>query len=129
MAYLHHRLRWLPLLIIMGVIFFLSHLPGDSIHLPQSYNTDKLAHAAAYCALGLSYLYGVPPRWRSRAPWLSGGSMVMFCLLYGLVDEFHQSFVPGRMVSGADVLADGMGGLVAWACSAAWQRWRGKGRA
>jgi len=127
MAFLHHRLRWLPLLITMGGIFYLSHLPGGSIHLPQAYNSDKLAHAAAYCTLGLCYLYALPSRWHRHAPWLAGGSVVIFCLLYGLMDEFHQSFVPGRMVSGADVMADGVGSLLAWACFAAWQRYRSKG--
>ncbi|MGH8657315.1 MAG: VanZ family protein [Gammaproteobacteria bacterium] len=33
-------------------------------------------------------------------------------ILYGISDEFHQSFVPGRQPSWYDVLADGLGGLL-----------------
>lgn len=31
---------------------------------------------------------------------------VCFCLLYGMSDEFHQSFIPYRSVSGLDIVAD-----------------------
>lgn len=126
MTYLLHRLRWLPLLVTMGTIMFISHLPGDSISLPQAYHSDKLAHIVAYCALGLSYLHALPPGWWCHRRWLVGGSVVVFCLLFGLSDEFHQSFVPGRMVSGEDVMADVAGSMVAWAGFTAWQSWRSK---
>ncbi|MGH8601633.1 MAG: VanZ family protein [Gammaproteobacteria bacterium] len=36
-------------------------------------------------------------------------------ILYGISDGFHQSFVLGRQLSWYDVLADGVGGLLAWA--------------
>ncbi len=29
--------------------------------------------------------------------------------LYGVLDEFHQSFIPGRIVSAGDMLADALG--------------------
>jgi VanZ family protein len=36
-------------------------------------------------------------------------------MLYGVSDEFHQYFVPGRSVEALDVLADALGGLLgAW---------------
>jgi len=120
----HQRLRWLPLLMMMGLIFYLSHLPGNSIHLPHFSNSDKLAHAGVYCMLGLSYLYALLPRWRLRSLGLACGSVVLFCLLFGLSDEFHQSFVPGRDVSGGDVMADIAGGAIAWILFASWRLWR-----
>ncbi len=40
-------------------------------------------------------------------------SAATFATLYGLADEFHQSFVPGRSASALDVLWDGMGALAA----------------
>ncbi len=33
--------------------------------------------------------------------------------LYGLFDEWHQRFVPGRTFDVLDLLVDGMGGIVA----------------
>ena len=38
---------------------------------------------------------------------------VIFSLLYGVSDEFHQSFVPGRSADAADLLADVLGAAVA----------------
>lgn len=36
----------------------------------------------------------------------------LFSFLYGLSDEWHQSFVPGRQVELGDLLADGIGGFL-----------------
>lgn len=74
---------------------------------------DLLAHAAAYgilCVfLALSF---VPPR---VASWNRVLLLTVLVTAYGVTDEYHQSFVPGRHASAWDVLADGVGGLiVAW---------------
>jgi len=42
---------------------------------------------------------------------------VLFCLLYGIGDEYHQSFIVLRSVSILDVLADTAG---AFCCSLLW---------
>lgn len=126
MTGLLHRLRWLPLLVMMGLIFYLSHLSGSSVQMPHFRQSDKVAHAMAYCTLGLSFLYALPPRWHSRSLVVIGVSVLLFCGFYGLTDEFHQSFVPGREVSGGDVMADVLGGLVAWVLYTGWRWWRRK---
>jgi len=38
--------------------------------------------------------------------------IVIFSTLYGMSDEWHQSFVPGRDASAWDVLADTLGALI-----------------
>ncbi len=48
---------------------------------------------------------------------------VTICILYGLGDEFHQSFIPGRFASAADLVADALGAVVA---CAAWFFWKRK---
>jgi VanZ family protein len=48
---------------------------------------------------------------RKNNPWRVCLATLAVCLVYGISDEFHQSFIPGRFVSGADVLAD-MAGAV-----------------
>jgi len=111
---------------MMGLIFYLSHLSGNSVQLPHFRHSDKFAHAMAYCMLGLSFLYALPRRWHSRPLMLAGISVVIFCFLYGVSDEFHQSFVPGREVSGDDVMADVLGGGMAWVLYAGWRWWRRK---
>ena len=42
---------------------------------------------------------------------------------YGITDEVHQWFVPGRFASVADWIADALGAAVALAAIAAWRWW------
>ncbi len=89
----------------MGIIFFLSHQSGDTLVLPSFPGADKLAHMLAYGTLAFSVLWYFGEKGVERA----GRTLtltVLFCLLYGISDEFHQSFIPLRSVSGFDLLAD-----------------------
>ena len=120
-----HPYRWLrllPLVGVMSLIFYLSHLPGENLHLPEIVNVDKALHCLAYATLGVASIFSLAPHWRRSHPRLLAVSVPLFCLLYGFSDEFHQSFIPGRSVSGADLVADFAGGLLAVFVSAAWQR-------
>lgn len=47
--------------------------------------------------------------------------ILLLCVLYGITDEFYQSFIPGRCVSGGDLLADMVG---ASAMVLGWWYWR-----
>ena len=115
-------LRLVPLTLVMGTIFLLSHQPGESLPLPEVVNLDKVLHCLAYALLGLAALFALPPAWRRQHPVKAGVGVVLFCLLYGLTDEVHQSFIPGRFPSGADLLADGFGGLLAVLITRGWHR-------
>ncbi|HBI14567.1 MAG TPA: teicoplanin resistance protein VanZ [Desulfobulbaceae bacterium] len=105
-------LRCIPMMTVMGIIFFLSHQPGTAFQLPLLSGADKFGHAILYALLAGTALYAmapVPPRRMLQA----GLLVVLFCLLYGISDEFHQSFVPGREPSGGDLLADAAGAVAA----------------
>ncbi len=110
---------------IMGMIFFMSHQPGDFADLPEFTGLDKLLHVIAYGSLAASFLYGLQPFFHKITRPVAGIAVVLFCLLYGLSDEFHQSFIPGRFTSGWDVLADAAGAflVVLW-----WMRREGKAK-
>ena len=110
---LHPWARPLPLLSMMAVIFTLSHQPGDSFTLPEIINIDKLLHILVYTLLGLTAWYALPPNWRQDHPKMAAGLVVGCCLLYGVTDEWHQSFIPGRLASAADIAADTVGGGLA----------------
>jgi len=118
------RFRVLPVILVMGGIFFLSHQPGDSFSLPKIVNIDKVLHCLVYAVLGLTALLALSPQFRRRRPLLANVAVVVFCLVYGISDEFHQSFVPGRTVSAGDILADTVGGAMAVLGSWGWQRWK-----
>lgn len=78
---------------------------------PRSFGvTDKEAHFIVFAVLGLALAYG---RYRSprRPPhWL----IVAAGLLYAVLDEVHQSFVPNRHPDVADFIADAAGVLLGY---------------
>lgn len=90
----------------MGVIFALSSMRGSSV--PGRFSTA--AHFAVYAVLGALYLTALP---RSERGWRAALIAVGLASLYGITDEFHQSFVPGRMPDPADWLVDTTGALTA----------------
>jgi VanZ family protein len=97
----------------MGIIFYVSHQPGDLVRLPPIYGLDKLLHVAAYSLLGGAFLFGMQPFSRKSNYVVIAAAAIILCTVYGFSDELHQSFVPGRFSSIWDVLADGSGGLLA----------------
>ena len=114
-------MRMVPMLIVMGTIFFLSHQPGDSLTLPLLPGSDKLAHMLAYGVLAGTVLFALSEHQKNTKPRIVMVFTVAFCLFHGLSDEFHQSFIPGRTASVYDLVADCVG--AAMAC-ALWARWR-----
>jgi len=56
--------------------------------------------------------------WRFFKNYLSKTAIIMvfsvlFCFFYGMSDEWHQSFVPGRDADWLDLAADTMGAVIA----------------
>jgi VanZ family protein len=100
----------LALLFYCSVIFWLSHQP--SLPLPMLFEyQDKLHHFTAYFIMGLL-------AWRNfrhfvKLPYLLAIISIVFCSLYGVSDEWHQSFVEGRTSDSMDWLADTVGATVA----------------
>lgn len=104
-------LRFGPMMFIMGTIFFLSHQSGDSLDLSPFPGWDKVAHMSIYGLLAASIIYGINPIYRLTRPYNVIIITVCMCVLYGFSDELHQSFIPYREQSFADVLADFSGGV------------------
>jgi VanZ family protein len=110
---------------VMGIIFFLSHQPGTTLQLSLPPGVDKLGHGILYAVLAGASLIALDPGHKRRTPVRAGLLVVLFCLVYGISDEFHQSFIPGRAPSGGDLLADTAGATIAvagWLRQAARQR-------
>ncbi len=97
---------------VMGMIFYLSHQPGDFVKLPQVIAVDKLLHGIAYALLAGTFLYSLQPFTHNSNRAVTGIIVTVFCLLFGISDEIHQAFIPGRFVSAWDVAADGCGALL-----------------
>jgi len=100
------------MLAVMGTIFFLSHQPDYFVKLPDIFSFDKLLHAVAYGVLAATVLFAAPTELRKKSPSFTAVLAMIICLLYGISDEFHQSFIPGRYASIWDVAADLLGAAV-----------------
>ncbi len=84
---------------------------------PALVDFDKVAHFSLFGLLAsLVVRTGFPPR---RA-WVA----VAVVSLFGLTDEWHQSFTPGRSVEVADWVADTLGAIVAVTLYVHWPRYR-----
>ena len=94
----------------MGTIFFLSHQSGDTLDLPSFPGADKLAHMIAYGALACSVIWSFGKKGLDK-PGRTVVLTLLFCVLYGISDEYHQSFAPQRFVSVFDLFADTAGAL------------------
>jgi VanZ family protein len=101
-------LKWLPALIMMGVIFYFSSIPSQEMPSFGSWDTliKKSAHFFGYLILGLFFLRGM-----NFISWRTCFYAFLFVVLYALSDEFHQSFVPGRTSTLVDVGIDTLGAL------------------
>ena len=109
---------WGPVALFVATLFFLS---GQSTLPGAEQVWDKALHAGAYAVFGLLCLRathgGVGP--------LRGGPTVgaiVLALGYATFDEWHQSWVPGRISSVADWVADFVGVAIACAGMAFWSR-------
>ena len=91
----------------MTTIYYLSSHPMPEIDLGFSAQ-DKLIHLVGYGLLGALLL--------GAMPWREGGYRprhvvfaAMLATLYGLTDEWHQAYVPGRNSDVLDMIADAIG--------------------
>jgi VanZ family protein len=108
-------LAWAPAVAWAATIFMLSSQP----RLPSLPGVgDKQGHAFTFGVLAVLCLAGLT----GARLWKVNRSLVMgafaLAVLYGVSDEVHQSFVPGRTPDVEDLLADALGAAVA--LGAAW---------
>lgn len=120
---------WMAVVVWMGVIFYLSHQPGnESSHLSSGISDAiiqtmqtvlpfisideaffhhlirKSAHFTAYFLLGMLVVHAL------KVPFKKGFIYALvICMLYATSDEVHQLFIPGRSGEVRDVLIDSAG--------------------
>jgi VanZ family protein len=108
---------WLPVIIYMGALFFVSSL--STIPSPPGGITDKHEHFFFYGILAALTLRALAKgEWR-RIRLATALGAIAISSAYGVSDEFHQRFVPGRDYEILDMVADAMGsaastGLLWW---------------
>jgi VanZ family protein len=116
--------RWLPAVIWMGLIFFVSAQPTlPSVPGRWDLLLKKGMHMAAYGILTALYLRAL--RGSGHDEWVIRAASVALAVAYAMSDEYHQTFVPGRNGTWVDVAVDGVGilgatGLDWWLGSRGW---------
>jgi VanZ family protein len=138
---------WIPAILWMGFIYWMSTdtfssentfsyvetllrfwVPKISFQEMVSLNAliRKAAHVTEYFVFGLllfrMFRGSSVSSWNWRWPILA----VIAVALWAASDEFHQSFVPSRMASAADVAIDTAGGILAQFVAFLWHRGRKK---
>jgi VanZ family protein len=117
------RIRWVFVLAWMGLIFYLSS--RSDLPTPNGLSAEVeaiLGHLTVYAVLAVLIAYALADSGISTVRRLI--SAFVFAVLYGVSDELHQSFVPGRDPDIFDLMVDGIGafiGLIAWILL---QNWR-----
>lgn len=83
----------------------------STLPLPKNiFGVDKIAHFIAFGALAGAITLWIPARrWTNAASFRFIVIAAAIAILFGISDEFHQSFVPGRFPSVYDVIADALG--------------------
>lgn len=78
------------------------------MRLPALWGADKIAHAVQYAVLGFVACRALEPRGRpSRARYVVLAAVA--AAAYGISDEIHQHYSPGRQVEVWDAVADALG--------------------
>lgn len=106
---------WAPPLLYMGLIFGISAMEQPPLPMPEFewFTIDKLYHFVEYAILGgllaIAFVKAPPRGFRAKWGW---SAAALIAILYGASDEWHQTFVPGRLATFEDWVADVIGTIV-----------------
>jgi VanZ family protein len=117
-------ITWVLVIGYAAVIYDLSSQSHPLAFLPpELFLFDKALHGTEYAALGALLAFALL---RSRVrPAMALAAAVLLSSAYGVSDEWHQSFVPGRDPDWHDWAADTVGALAGAALVVAVLRARG----
>ncbi len=114
-------LLWGPVVVQMAAIFIASSIPNLR-ELPGGMS-DKSGHGIGYGLLGAVLLRALAGGRLRGVTWGRAMAAILVATAYGVSDEFHQSFVPGRTPDILDVAADSVGAALAVAVGGAARAW------
>ena len=96
------------------LIYVASSIPSTKLPKFIFHINDKLIHVSIFFVLGLLFYNAMQPRSKPAGfQWNRLLISVIAVIVYGISDELHQGFVPGRTVDIIDATADSIGGILA----------------
>lgn len=115
LKYLEERkvyLVYTPLVIYWVILLAATSFPTDAI--PSFGVSDKFLHFAAYFCLGI--LLNLSLIFQNKYSFLKRKSTwytIFIGAIYGIIDEIHQHYIPGRSMEFLDFAADFLGLVLA----------------
>lgn len=106
--------RWVAPIALMGLLWWSSSqtpAPREPSVLRSLLHNGM--HVVAFGALAAATWLASLPRSPHLGARSAAARAVLLAVAYGVVDEVHQGYVPGRTSSPADVLSDACGALLA----------------
>ena len=94
------------MIFIAGTIWYLSSIPIDPVPEIEFKYKTQIYHFGIFFLLSLSTIVSFSNCGKSEN---GKGIAILFSILYALIDELHQSFIPGRNVSAGDFITDSLG--------------------
>jgi VanZ family protein len=120
MSRVQKALRLLLLLEFLGIVYLSLKSPNGGVNVQLN---DKVGHFIGYGVLSLNtfLVFGFKP--------IRKGILLVFGLLgMGAILEVLQGFVPGREVSGLDIIANSIGVAIGTALYFVWMRYQSKAK-
>lgn len=108
---------WVPVALYMAAIFYVSSLPEPP---PIPTGSDKPLHLSAYFGLTIVVIRAVAGGLARRIGIRTAVVALLIAIGYGVTDEVHQMFVPGRSADVYDLLSDAAGAVAGTAACWAW---------
>ena len=103
---------WLPVFLYAGLIFYFSSLSTIPSVIIKIISETLILHMIEYAILNILLFRALTNsknnKLRNNTIFLS----IIIATIYGVTDEFHQLFVPGRTFSILDVFVDFIGSLL-----------------
>ncbi|MBI1805348.1 MAG: VanZ family protein [Ignavibacteriae bacterium] len=115
----------LPAILWAMLIFIGSSIPAKAFPMLKIFDFDKLIHVVIFFGFGtLVYRALAPSIGNPTFSWRRAIVAILVVGAYGILDEFHQSFVPGRTPDIWDATADTIGGIVSVISIYIYYRWK-----
>jgi len=114
-----------PAVLWAMLIFAGSSIPSKAFPVIKIFEFDKFIHLAVFFVFGFLVYRSLARTDDGVAfSWSRATLATLVVVVYGILDEFHQSFVPGRTPDVWDATADTLGGIVAVIVLFAYYRWK-----
>lgn len=105
-------LAWLPAVLYMALIWAVSSIALGELPIDRFPFRDKGLHLVEYLVLGFLVTHASLRTWPDRARTRIAAVALLVTCAWGILDEIHQAFVPGRSSDLVDVVADLIGALI-----------------